>query len=104
MLSLEEIREELADVLYKPGWHFEAYQHREEGIWVAIHVSLENSYRPGQSVDICVRSPLPPIPDTDYLHVWMNWRLDRIDNHERREWYRVRGEIRDDPHADPDGM
>jgi hypothetical protein len=101
MLTFEQIRDELAAVQWRPGFTFRLYQHRHhgEGIWLSIAGPLPDAYRPGEMVAVNVRTAVPPIPDLAYLHVWLDWRLERFDSHETREFYRVRGEAIFDPHA-----
>ena len=101
MLSLAELRAEAGRVTYKPGWSFEVYEDPWEGPTVHIVArGLPNGYRPAEPLDLGVRSAIPPIPDTDYFHEWMKWRLRRIETHELREFYRVDGALVDDPHAE----
>jgi hypothetical protein len=57
-----------------------------------------NAYKPSETIELGIRSPLPPFADTDALHAWLMWRLARIEMHELREFYRVDGVPVDDPH------
>lgn len=100
MLSAEEIREELRKVTYKPGWGFEVYEHPYEGVHVAVSVTVPNAYDPEDTVDLCIRSAIPPLRDYKGLHSWMLWRLGRIENHEMREFYKVDGACWSDPHKE----
>jgi hypothetical protein len=100
MLSFEELRTELGRVTYKPGWRLLLYRHRfGEGIWLSILAEVPDSNNPTRTTVINVRAAVPPIPDAAYFHEWLNYRLDRVDNHERREFYRVDGAKLHDPHA-----
>jgi hypothetical protein len=99
MLSTTEIAEELERVSYKPGWSFEAYEDRWEGPHILIVVKAVSAYRPVETLDLGIRSALPPFAHPSDLHDWLMWRIGRIEMHELREFYRVDGRLVDDPHA-----
>lgn len=103
MLSMVEVAAELELVTYKAGWSFGLYEDRWEGPHILIVVPTPNAYRPTETIELGVRSPLPPFADADALHSWLMWRLGRIESHELREFYRVDGKIVDDPHAPAEG-
>lgn len=90
----------LAEVEYKPGFSFEAFTHPVEGFCIAIGFTVPNSYHQGEQQTQRVNVPVPPIVSAEHFHDWLDWRLDRIDAHERVEFYRVRGEVRRDPHTE----
>jgi hypothetical protein len=98
MLSRAEIADQLERVSYKPGWSFEIYEHRWEGPHIFIVAPTSNAYRPSETIELGIRSPLPPFADADALHAWLMWRLGRIESHELREFYRVDGQPIADPH------
>lgn len=100
MLGTEEIRREVAKVVYRPGWSFEVYEIGFEDPWLLVLAPVENSYVPGQTIDLGIRSPMPPMADAEAVHRWLMWRLERIESHEAREFYRVRGERPFDPHRE----
>jgi hypothetical protein len=99
VLTLEALRAEMARVTYKPGWSFRLYQHRWEGVWLAITVELPDAEWPSRMMTICVRTAVPPIPHATYLHEWLAYRLGRTELHEMREFLRVDGEKIYDPHV-----
>jgi hypothetical protein len=43
---------------------------------------------------------LPPMPSVEYLDVWLQWRLNRIEIHEAREHLRRDGKPVFDPHRE----
>lgn len=100
MLTLPEVQAELGRVSYRPGWTVTAWQHRFEGVWVTIAARVEDSYHPGEHVDLGIHSPLPPMRDAGAVHDWLAWRLGIIELHEMREWLRVDGVPVFDPHVD----
>jgi hypothetical protein len=99
MLPLEDIRAHLGRITYRPGWTFEAYEDEHEGYKLRILAPVENSYRPGETVDLGIDSFLPPLETTHELETWLAWRLRRIESHESREWLRRDGQLISDPHA-----
>lgn len=100
MLSLQELRSELARVTYKPAWRFFLYEHGHgEGVWLSIRAELPDARRRGKTTVVNIRTGVPPIPTTEYFHAWLMYRLGRIESHELREFYRVDGVRLCDPHA-----
>ena len=92
------LRAELGQVSYKDGWEFVLYQHRWEGVWLAITATLPDSYHPGEVTTVTIRSAVPPMQTYEQFHDWIMWRLVRIEVHEMREFYKVGGVVVDDPH------
>lgn len=90
----------LRDVSYKPGFMFSTFTHPVEGFCLTIEFTVPNSYRQGERQTQRVNVPVPPIVSAEHFHDWLNWRLDRIDDHERVEFYKVSGEMRCDPHSE----
>lgn len=82
-----------------PGWSLEFYEDPWEGPHVHIVATLPDAYRPGETIDIGVRSAIPPLRDASSLHYWLTWRLTRIFSHEVREFLKVDGKAVFDPHA-----
>jgi hypothetical protein len=99
MLSTAQIASHLERITYRPGWTITAQDDEWEGQQIRIVAPVPNSYRPGQTVDLGITSFLPPMQTTADLERWLIWRLARIENHEAREFFRVDGHIRYDPHA-----
>lgn len=100
MLAITEIQEHLSHITSRPGWTITAYQGNFEGIHIRIIATdIEDSYHPGQYVDLGITSHLPPMLNTQQLDLWLEWRLGRIDNHETREWLKYDGKPIFDPHA-----
>lgn len=99
-LSIQEIREHIGRLSYRPGWTIEVYQGAYELAHLVIQAELENSYRPGEKVLLDIHSALPPLCSTDELERWLLWRLTRIEIHECHEWFKRDGKPVADPHAD----
>lgn len=99
MLTLPEIQQHLDHVSYRQGWTFSTYHDQWEGPHLLILAPVPDAYHPEQTITLGIRSPLPPMPDTGYLDVWLAWRLGRVESHERLEHYRVDGVAPFDPHA-----
>jgi hypothetical protein len=99
MLTTAEIQAELERVTFMPGWTITAYQGRWEGQHLQITTQVPDAYDPASTVTLDVHTFLPPIPDAEYLHDWITWRLARLAVHEVREFYRVDGKPAHDPHA-----
>lgn len=99
MLTLPEIQAELDRVTYRDGWTFTTYEDEWEGPHLLIIAPVPDAYQPEQTIDLGIRSPLPPMPDAGYLQRWLAWRLGRVENHEMREMLRVNGTVPFDPHA-----
>lgn len=98
MLSTKEIQKHLERITYKPGWRFKAYDGRWEGQHLVITTVVPDAYHPGKDTTLDVHSMLPPMRDIDQLNEWLMWRLARIEVHEMREFFRVDGQVVNDPH------
>lgn len=101
MLTIDQIKEHLRLITYRPGWTIEAYQ----GSWEGIHIRIvapkvEDSYNPGEFVDLGITSHLPPMQNFHQLETWLAWRLNRIETHEMREWLKFGGVPIFNPHSD----
>lgn len=99
MLTTGQVEAALERVTYKPGWTFRVYDGAWEGQHLVIRTAAPDAYQPGQTTDLDIHSPLPPMPDEAHLHAWLMWRLARIEVHEMREFYRVDGQPVSDPHG-----
>jgi hypothetical protein len=95
---MAEVAAEVARVTYKPGWSFHVYMDDWEGPHILIVAPTPNAYCPTETIDLGIRSAMPPFFSADAVHVWLMWRLDRIETHELREFYRVDDVAIADPH------
>lgn len=102
MLTIEQIRAEVARVAYRPGWTFVVEERGFEDPWLRIIAPVPNAYDPAQAIDLGIDSPVPPMADADALHRWLMWRLCRVETHEAREFYKVDGFVQFDPHRSRD--
>jgi hypothetical protein len=99
MLTVGQVRAEVARVSYRPGWSLTVEERGFEDPWLRVlALDVGDAANPGQSIDLGVDSPIPPMADVDALHRWLVWRLGRIESHESREFYRVGGFPLFDPH------
>lgn len=97
---MDVVSEEMDKITYKPGWSWSLYETPWEGWWISIRLEVIDSRHPDEVQVQNIRSPLPPFQTISQVHVWMLWRLMRIEVHEAREFYRVDGVLYDDPHAE----
>lgn len=105
MLSVAELQSILDEVTYKPGWEIRVRGTDHEGAQIVMVVhEMPDSTQPGKTLDLGIVSYLPPMQDEQALLNWLAWRIERIENHEVREWLKLRGETVFDPHADPTGV
>jgi hypothetical protein len=100
MLTTHEIQQHLKRFTYRPGWSVQTYDGRYEGQHIVIWAEVPDTYNPGNTTVLDIHSRLPPIPDENYLWTWLHWRIDIIERHECREFFKVDGRILYDPHAD----
>jgi hypothetical protein len=103
VLTADEIRAHLARLTYRPGWAFELYEGRFEGLHLRITATVDDSLRPGETVVLGVNSRLPWMADSGQLESWLAHRLAAIEVHEMREWLKRDGEAIFDPHAEGAG-
>jgi hypothetical protein len=102
MLTVGQVRDEVARVEYKPDWWLTVEERGFEDPWLRVLAVVPDATNPGQSIDLGIDSPIPPMADTDALHRWLIWRLGRVESHESREFYRVDGFPLFDPHRPRD--
>lgn len=114
------VAQQLDRFTYKPGWRFEYFNALGED-YVSIMMEVPDSrgktqpvrpYRVGFDGQL-VTEPLTvkvggrhPVPDVivdrcdegGFAH-WLLMMIDLMESHEIREWFRLDGELYDDPHA-----
>lgn len=100
MLTTKELQDELAKITYKDDWWFKVYDGDWEGQHLVITTVVDDTYHPGEKTTLDVHSPLPPIPNVEYFHHYLAWRLGRIENHEMREFFKVEGQPVFNPHTE----
>jgi hypothetical protein len=98
VLSTEQIRTVLSRCSYKPGWSWEVHEDPWEGVYVRFLVDVPDSYGMGEHTTLGIDSWLAPQVSERSLHLWLAWRLGRIESHEMREWLKVDGRPVFDPH------
>lgn len=103
MLTLADIRRVLADTDWVPGWSV-TVEDSPEGPMVVIEATTVNSRQPGP-IDLRIETwPSPNDREcVDAFLVWLDWRLQRVANHESREFLRHLGRLVNDPHSETRG-
>lgn len=106
-LTYEELRTELARYSYRPGWDLSIFLDPWESSCLYVVADVPDAYNPGHTVELRIRSAIPPIPSAEYFGIWLTWRLQMIESHEGREYLQLRetGRPLYDPHdpAEPGG-
>lgn len=102
MMTFEQLENELSIITYRPGWMLTLWNDPYEGIMLYILASVRNSYNPDEETELRIVTWVPPIPDMNYFHQWLFWRLRAIEIHECMEWFKVDGTPIFDPHEDRD--
>lgn len=100
-LQLNELRSILDRVQYKPGWEMSVYDTEFQDLYWSVQARVENSYQPGEYVDLRIKSALPPFYSEREFIYWLRWRLAGIEVHECHEWFRwTNGKAVFDPHRE----
>jgi hypothetical protein len=99
-LTLEELQRELTRYKYRDGWDMTIFQDPWEGAVWYLRADVVDGYDPSKTIEVRIRSNIPPIPDAAYFAVWLQWRLNQVELHEAREYLQVRETGRPvyDPH------
>jgi hypothetical protein len=99
-LTFEELRAELAKYCYRDGWALTVFMDPWESSCLYVVADVPDAYNPGSTVELRIRSNIPPMPSREYFAVWLQWRLSMIESHEARELLRRRDTNRPvfDPH------
>lgn len=100
ILTLEQIKQRVREYTYRPGWQINVYEGSTEGHHIEIKATVEDSTKPGNPVPLEIYSALPQFYDISHLDLWVSNRLRRIEIHESLEWFRIKGELFIDPHAE----
>lgn len=103
----------LDEVTYRPGWTITAHRH-PFGTYILIDaevldsekwdssISVEDNYRKGNTTRVGVRACVPPeLNSASAFYDWLEWRLGKVEHHEMREFFMVRGKPWDSPHKRP---
>lgn len=102
-LTLGEMQQLLEKFTYKPGWVFTLWMDKHEGIKMEIWHTVPCSYS-GESRVQSIKTFVPPIHSEEDFWDYLLYRLNRIENHEMREFFRVGGYPIFDPHIDIEGV
>lgn len=88
----------LAEVTYRPGWTLSLYADPFEGPVFRVCADVPDTYHPGQTVQVRINSRVPWQTSRDGFLLWLLWRLDQVERHECREFFKVCGRPWFDPH------
>lgn len=104
-MKYDQIKTVLRYVSYKPGWTIEFHQFPFSDLaWVHIDAEVPDADHPAiYTARINVRAVVPDVPLSDTL-TWLSRRLQRIEMHESREFFRWSGRRWDDPHKNGQGL
>lgn len=106
-LTFEELRAELAKYCYRDGWIMSVFMDPWESSCFYLVADVPDAYNPGETVELRIRSIIPPQRDPEHFAEWLQARLIQIESHESRELFRRRDTGRPvyDPHdpAEPGG-
>lgn len=106
-MKYDQIATVLKYVTYKPGWSITFHRFPFSDLaWVHIDATVQDSDHPDDEtwgVGVNVRAVVPDVPLTDTL-TWLCRRLQRIEMHEAREFFRWGGSRWDDPHKNGAGL
>lgn len=97
----DEIRAHLTKITYKPGWTIRLLEDVLTGLptLVAIDFDTEDTYNPGRTIKIGFRDKLRmPIVSLEQFERQILDMIDRVERHETREWFRIDGVMKYDPH------
>lgn len=99
MLNNQQLKDGLKRVTYKPEFSFYIYEPDDiQGVYILIEVSTRNAYNSKDTVQLEIKSPVPPMRNSYEFHRWLLWRIKQIELHELLEWFKIDGECMIDPH------
>jgi hypothetical protein len=108
-MRIEQVRACLQRFTYKPGWQFDLREPVAPD-WQFWHFDvafdLPDCNNPGQAAHINMWRQLNvgELCDENHFWEWLFATIKICEDHETREWFRVDGNKRDDPHADDDAL
>jgi hypothetical protein len=97
-LTYEELAREIARYTYRKGWDLSVFLDPWEGPCLYIVADVADGYHPERTVQLRIRSNIPPMADANAFGWWILWRVSQIESHEVREMLRRDGELLVDPH------
>lgn len=99
-LNHNDIKRMIQARRYKPGWDLQTVLDPFEGTKLRVTARMANPRDlEGVTVDVVRSIPIPPMPDLDYLDIWIIWQLGMIELHAVRDYYQSRVDNR--PVIDP---
>lgn len=98
-MTYEQLVHELSRYEYRPGWELSIFNDPWEGPCLYVEMTVADGYCPSATIDLRIRSAIPPMYDSNHFGYWLLWRLDQIERHECREMLHCDGKPLVDPHA-----
>jgi hypothetical protein len=97
-LTPDELQDELAHFTYRPGWKLEVFVDPWEGPCLYVSATVVDGYDHAKTVDLGIRSLIPPMRTRPAFADWLLWRMLQIESHECREYLHRNGKPWVDPH------
>lgn len=99
---INRVRFCLNHVAYRPGWYFDVHPTPfGDGCWIFVHGPIIDSEDFTHILDVDVRMVVPHFDYDREFYDWLEWRLQRIERHESREFFWVDGKPYNSPHKIP---
>lgn len=101
--QLGAVADEIARFTYRPGWTLTTYHDIWLGPMLLITATVPDGYNPGSTIDLGIKSRIPPHVLRDpqaNAGEWLLWRLIEVEVHEAREMLRRDGRLVADPHPE----
>lgn len=90
-LTIQQMQDELDKITYRKGWKFSVRQGAFEGAILEVVAWLDDSVNVGKKMKFHPPIPIPPCRSIEDFHLWLIYRLIRIESHEAREFFKVDG-------------
>lgn len=98
-LTYQELVNAFRQVSYRrPGWELSMFADPFEGPCLMIKGRTTDFVDPDETVELRIRSLIPPMESVAQFYYWLLWRLTQVESHETREAFWVDGEVFRDPH------
>lgn len=104
MPSYSKLADLISRISYKPGWKFElrreTFLYSVTSSMLIITATVKDSRNPENTVEFVMQRMVPEyLTDQELFLKWVKHTLMECEIHEMREFFRLDGELVDDPHA-----
>jgi hypothetical protein len=89
-LTVAQMQKRISELTYRPGWKMEVVEAAFEGVKFHVFALEPDTTKEGESIPLDIWSNIPPMLSLDHFDAWLSWRLRIIEDHESREWLRVK--------------